>query len=113
MTSASVGRPPHQTSTEKQTMVRTLAAVGITHEDIAGKLEISADTLTKYYSKELADGRIDANAQVAKGLFDQAKNGNTAAAIFWLKTRAKWKETNVNEITGTDGQPVSIKIVGI
>ena len=54
-----------------------------------------------------------ANAQVAKGLFDQAKQGNTSAAIFWLKTRAGWKETNVNEITGADGQPVSIKIVGI
>jgi transposase len=113
MTSVSVGRPPHQVTPEKQTMVRTLAAVGITHEDIASKLEISADTLVKYYKKELADGRIDANAQVAKGLFDQAKQGNTAAAIFWLKTRAGWKETNVNEITGADGQPVSIKIVGI
>lgn len=113
MTSVSVGRPPHQKSTEKQTMVRTLAAVGITHEDIASKLEISADTLVKYYKKELADGRIDANAQVAKGLFDQAKQGNTAAAIFWLKTRAGWKETNINEISGLEGQPVSIKVVGI
>ena len=58
MTSVSVGRPPHQVTPEKQTMVRTLAAVGITHEDIASKLEISADTLVKYYKKELADGRI-------------------------------------------------------
>tara|TARA_Y100001973_G_C5159100_1_gene312501 strand:+ start:26 stop:367 length:342 start_codon:yes stop_codon:yes gene_type:complete len=113
MTSAVVGRPPHQPTQEKETMVRTLAAVGVTHEDIATKLDISADTLTKYYKKQLSDGRIDANAQIARGLFDQAKNGNTAAAMFWLKTRAGWKETNINEITGTDGQPVSIKIVGI
>ena len=26
-------------------------------------------------------------------LFNSAKNGNVTAQIFWLKTRAKWRET--------------------
>jgi hypothetical protein len=34
-----------------------------------------------------------ANAQVAGFLFNAAKNGNVTAQIFWLKTRAKWRET--------------------
>jgi hypothetical protein len=90
----------HQPTDESRKLARTLSAVGITHEDIASKIEISSDTLVKYYKKELSEGRIDANATIGKGLFEQAKNGNTAAAMFWLKTRAGWKETNVQELHG-------------
>jgi hypothetical protein len=32
---------------------------------------------------------------VAGFLFNAAKNGNVTAQIFWLKTRAKWRETPV------------------
>ncbi len=35
------------------------------------------------------------NAQVAGFLFNAAKNGNVTAQIFWLKTRAKWRESPV------------------
>ena len=97
----------HQPTDETRKLARTLSAVGITHEDIASKLDISADTLVKYYKKELADGRIDANATIGQGLFQQAKNGNTSAAIFWLKTRAGWKETQAIEHSGTDGEPLT------
>jgi transposase len=102
------GRPPHQPTEHSRVQVKTLAAVGIRHEDIASKLGISADTLTKYYKQELDDGRIDANAQVGKSLYEQAKNGNITAMIFWLKTRAGWKETQVQEHTGPDGTPLVV-----
>jgi hypothetical protein len=97
----------HVPTQETRTLVRTLSAVGIRFEDIAAKLDIGQDTLVKHYRKELDDGRIDANASIGKTLFEQAKAGNTAAAIFWLKTRAGWKETAVNEITGKDGEPLT------
>lgn len=106
--SEGVGRPAHQPTDQNRLQVKTLAAVGIRHEDIAAKLGISADTLTKYYRQELDDGRVDANAVVAKSLYEQAKAGNTAAMIFWLKTRAGWKETMVNEHTGADGKPLVV-----
>ena len=35
------------------------------------------------------------NAQVAGFLFTAAKNGNVSAQIFWLKTRARWREMPV------------------
>ena len=38
-------------------------------------------------------GQTKANAQVAGFLFNSARNGNVTAQIFWLKTRARWKET--------------------
>jgi len=85
----------HIPSDESRKLVRSLSAVGIKYVDIAHKLDITDDTLRKHYKSELEDGRIDANASIGQTLFQQAKNGNTSAAIFWLKTRAGWKETNV------------------
>jgi len=106
------GRPPHLANETTRNKVFMLSTVGTRHEDIATVLGISADTLTKYYHDELAKGRIEANASVAETLFKQAKEGNTTAMIFWLKSRAKWKETSQHEISGNpDGTPVEVKIV--
>jgi hypothetical protein len=106
------GRPPHLPNGDTRNKVFMLSTVGTRHEDIATVLGISADTLTKYYHDELAKGRIEANASVAETLFKQAKEGNTTAMIFWLKSRAKWKETSQHEISGNpDGTPVEVKIV--
>lgn len=106
------GRPPHLPTSDTRNKVFMLSTVGTRHEDIATVLGISADTLTKYYHDELAKGRIEANASVAETLFKQAKEGNTTAMIFWLKSRAKWKESTQHEISGNpDGTPVEVKIV--
>jgi hypothetical protein len=106
------GRPPHLPDATTRNKVFMLSTVGTRHEDIATVIGISADTLTKYYHDELAKGRIEANASVAETLFKQAKEGNTTAMIFWLKSRAKWKETSQHEISGNpDGTPVEVKIV--
>lgn len=99
----------HIPTDESRKLVRSLSAVGIKYVDIANKLEISDDTLVKHYKRDLEDGRVDANASIGQTLFQQAKNGNTAAAIFWLKTRAQWKETNGLEISGADGNPIEVK----
>lgn len=106
------GRPPHLPTSDTRNKVFMLSSVGTRHEDIATVLSISADTLTKYYKEELDKGRIEANASVAETLFKQAKEGNTTAMIFWLKSRAKWKESTQHEISGNpDGTPVEVKIV--
>lgn len=98
----------HIPTEDTRKLVRSLSAVGTRYVDIALKLEITDDTLRKHYKSDLEGGRIDANAQIANTLFQQAKKGNTAAAIFWLKTRAGWKETQVNEVTGSDGGKILI-----
>jgi hypothetical protein len=106
------GRPPHLPNADTRNKVYTLSTVGTRHEDIASVLKISHDTLVKYYKEELDKGRIEANASVAETLFKQAKEGNTTAMIFWLKSRAKWKESTQHEISGNpDGTPVEVKIV--
>jgi hypothetical protein len=63
---------------------------------LLGRLDtfrIDPKTLRKHYREELNLGETEANAQVAGFLFNAAKNGNVTAQIFWLKTRAKWRET--------------------
>ena len=107
-----VGRPPHLATADTRNRVYILSTVGTRHEDIATVLSISHDTLVKYYKEELNKGRIEANASVAETLFKQAKEGNTTAMIFWLKSRARWKESTQHEISGNaDGTPIEVKIV--
>jgi|TARA_R110001592_G_scaffold308218_2_gene582217 hypothetical protein len=98
----------HKPTEEQRKLVKTLSAVGITYEDISTKLDISSDTLTKHYKSELLDGRIEANATIGQSLFQNAKDGNTSAQVFWLKTRAQWKETNTLELSGLDGGAIQV-----
>lgn len=106
------GRPPHLPNADTRNKVYMLSTVGTRHEDIASVLSITHDTLVKYYKEELDKGRIEANASVAETLFKQAKEGNTTAMIFWLKSRARWKESTQHEISGNaDGTPIEVKIV--
>ena len=59
----------------------------------AAVLGVDPKTLRKHYRDELDLGEIKANAQVAGFLFNSARSGNVTALIFWLKTRARWRET--------------------
>ena len=77
-------------------------------------------TSGRCFAKELASGQVKANARVAESLYRKATGeGREAvtAAIFWLKTRAHWKETSAHEHSGafvhevrSDGEPVRQKI---
>jgi predicted ArsR family transcriptional regulator len=96
----------HIPDEKSRLLVKSLSAVGIRYIDIAQKLDITDDTLRKHYKKELEEGRIDANTQMGTTLFQQAKAGNTTALIFWLKTRAGWKETSITEHVAGEGQEI-------
>lgn len=106
------GRPPHLPNADTRKQVYELSRVGTRYEDIAEVLSISDDTLVKHYKKELKLGRIEANAAIAGTLFEKAKNGDTSSMIFWLKSRAQWKETQKHEHAGDpDGEPVTVKVI--
>jgi hypothetical protein len=87
-----MGRPPKVITDAQRQQVETLAAYGIPETAIAKVLGISDVTLRKYCRDELDRAIPRANAQVAGFLFTSARRGNVAAQIFWLKTRAGWKE---------------------
>src|SRR5258707_13529070 len=76
--------------------VRRLAGVGVPQEDIANIIGCDAKTLRKHLRGELDRGAAEATAAVASYLFANAKGGNVAAQIFWLK-RARWREGRAAE----------------
>ena len=86
--------------------VRYLAGVGVRQDDIAKIIDCAPKTLRKRLRDELDRGAAEANATIAGYLFAAAKAGNIAAIIFWLKTRANWREGTVpnDSIAGTDAE---------
>jgi hypothetical protein len=85
-------RPKLTPTREQRIQVKSMAAVGTPHEDIAMKIGIrSPKTLRKHYRKELDLAAIDANASVGGALYKRAMAGNTDAQKFWLERRAGWR----------------------
>jgi hypothetical protein len=87
-----MARPRHQPDLAHRRQVEALAAYGIPEHEIARVVAIDPKTLRKCYREELDLGETKANAQVAGFLFNAAKADNVTAQIFWLKTRARWRE---------------------
>lgn len=102
------GRPEHEATQERREIVKLHAMIGTQQEVIADILGIDAKTLRKHYREELDLSLAKANAVIGGSLFNKAKAGDITAQIFWLKTRARWRETNVVEHTGPEGGPVQI-----
>ncbi len=88
-----MGRRAHKPDPAQRRQVEAMAAYGIPEIDIAMVLGVDPKTLRKHYRDELDMGETKANAQVAGFLFNSARSGNVTAQIFWLKTRARWRET--------------------
>ena len=87
--------------------VRSFASVGVRQDDIARIIGCDPKTLRKYCRDELDRGTAEANAEIAGRLFAIAKAGNVVAQIFWLKTRAHWREGSPNPISDTKAAPSS------
>ncbi len=89
--------------------VESLAANGLTQEQIAAALGISESTLTKRkkentdFTDAIKRGKAKGIALVTNKLMESIKGGNMTGMIFFLKTQAGWKETNVQEHTGANG----------
>ncbi len=111
----------HVPTDEMRAQVYALSSFGVKQDDIGGFLGISDDTLRKWYSDELARASVERNAEVAAFLFRSA-NGSTIAegasysdclkaAMFWMKTRAAWREKQEIDHTSSDGSLAPTRIV--
>jgi hypothetical protein len=84
---------------EDRRLVRAMSGFGIPQEQIATHLEMDAKTLRKHFRQDLDRGMVEATAKVAQSLFQMATTGkNVAAAIFWMKARAGWREKHEVEV---------------
>jgi len=114
----------HRPTDETKAQVFALASFGVTQDEISKFLDVSDDTLRKHYKKEIDSASVERNAEVAAFLFRSA-NGSALeagashsdclkAAMFWLKTRARWRETTDVNHTSDDGSmtpPTVVQIV--
>jgi hypothetical protein len=116
-----MARPQVELTPEQIAQVETLASV-LSQEQIADYLGIAKSTFQAILDRDpvvfghYKKGKSKAIASVAQGLLKKALSGDTASAIFYLKTQAGWKETNVQEHTGANGsalQPPVFNIVGV
>ena len=89
------GRPPHEPTEASRKQVKAIAAYGVPQDEIGKVVGVSKPTLEKHYRDELDRAQSEVNAKVAESLFRKATGDGAqavTAAIFWLKTRAQWRE---------------------
>jgi hypothetical protein len=94
-----MSRAPHEPTSETRNQVRSLAAVGLPHDDIGAIVDCSPKTLRKYYQLELEEGAADANAAVVGFLMKSVKDGSVPAMIFYEKCLGGRRETVREECT--------------
>lgn len=95
---------------EQRRTVRAMSGLGIPQDNIATFLEIDKKTLRKHFREELDRGSIEATTKVAQSLFRMAtEGGSVAAAIFWMKARAGWREKHDGSSTAS-GDPTDKSI---
>jgi hypothetical protein len=93
------GRPRKNISEEQMAQVEALAAY-MGQDHIADYLGMDRDTLKEVFKRQpevfrrYKAGKSKAIAAVAQSLIKKARDGDTASAIFFLKTQAGWKETS-------------------
>ena len=102
------GRPEHEPTDVTRATVKSLAAFGIPQDAIGRQIGVSENTLRKHYERELDMGLHEANAKMAQTLYKKGLEGDTACMIFWLKTRARWNETQQVQHLGADGKPIRV-----
>jgi hypothetical protein len=96
-------KPSHAPTSAQRQLVQLHATIGTQQHVIASILGIDAKTLRKHYREELDHAMAQANATIGGALFNKAKSGDTAAMIFWMKTRARWQERHEVDHTSSDG----------
>lgn len=93
---------------EQVEQVRKLAAV-LSREQIADFFGIHVNTLDNVRQRQpevdvaYKMGLAKAISEVGNSLLQDALDGDTTSRIFYLKTRAGWRETNRVDHTSSDG----------
>lgn len=107
-----MGNPAHQPTDKSRATVKAMSAYGIPQEQIARAQGIDDKTLRLHYRDELDLGVIEANSKVAESLFNQGvRDGNTAALIWWTKSRMGWKERQEIAHMDADGNSLAIAFI--
>lgn len=103
-----MGRKAWVPTREDKQLIELMCIAGVSRDQIAEVMKVSNKTLSRHCSDILATARPRANSKIAGALFQNAIKGNVTAQIFWLKTRAGWRETDHNQDAATASTTVII-----
>ena len=115
-----MARPQKKLDEKQIAQVEALAAF-LTLEQIADYFGVTRPTFDAICQRQpevflqYKKGKSKAIANISQNLIKQAQDGNTTAAIFYLKTQAGWKETQQIDHT-TNGNAITppvFNIVGV
>ena len=113
-----MARPQKKLDDKQIAQVEALAAF-LTLEQIADYFGVTRPTFDAICQRQpevflqYKKGKSKAIANISQNLIKQAQDGNTTAAIFYLKTQAGWVDRQAIEHTGPNGGPIdlSLKVV--
>lgn len=107
---------PRTELTDKQAAQVEALAAYLSKQQIADYLGVSRPTFDAILERDdlvslhYKKGKAKAIANVAQGLVKQAIEGNMTAAIFYLKTQAGWRETEIAADDTNAAKPVTVNI---
>lgn len=87
----------HKPTQETREKVAKLAIAGCSQEKIAFYLNITDETLRKYYARDLEVPLLDCTMELSNALYESAMNGNVDDRKFWLTHRGGWYKSPTPE----------------
>jgi len=96
--------------------LHTLGAV-LNQQQLADYFGFHKDTLQEIFKRDkealrmYKKGRQQAIVDVAGSLLTKARSGDTASAIFYLKTQAGWREVSRDEVENNNTEVTGIRLV--
>lgn len=104
------GPKPFKATDDQIAKIKLYSGLGSTQEQVARMIGVCVNTMKG--DQEAKDafelGKAETITKVAGSLVKKALNGDTASAIFYLKTQAGWKETN--DVNLNMNRPVEINL---
>jgi hypothetical protein len=107
----------HEPTRRSRRLIKRMVSAGLTVKSIAQVVELSEDTLTKYYRQELDTGLDESIALAERSLYRRGLKGDTTALIFWLKARAQWRDRDAMNVQVAqilpDAEKVKLDVKGV
>lgn len=86
-----------------------LVSTGADIRVMAELMGVGVEEFRRIYRKEMTTGHDYVYAVISEKLVRSAFGGDMRAQMAWLRQFGGWLETTRKEITGKDGQPISIQ----
>lgn len=98
----------HVPTDKTKAEVNALLSFGNTQAEICSYLDITDKTFLKHYAEEIRTAVVRANAGVARKLYNKCMvNDDLQAQIFWLKTRGRWRTTDIEAKEGVNAEQLA------